>query len=403
MKYKPKSNFSPASLFVLCFFLHITSGFSQHINIGILGNQNPQKLLIEAPHGKYKLKSGHKTLYKLKKDRSILVHFDQGSLTISSEKKNHGRHKNISLIAKKYHFNKAHDKPESKKRSELAVKLIEPKMNARIYQGNLNISAKEKSISLVNRLAMPDYLAGVVEAESGSRALLEYYKSQAVIARTYALKTMDKHESEGFHLCDGVHCQAYKGKSTANPMIQLAINKTKDLVIVDGYGNLISALYSANCGGQTSNSEDVWTNALPYLRSKPDEFCTDQPQARWRKTISWIDFKNFLKEKKLTIPDTLSIDSFAFLQPIRKVNYIIMGQEIPLSTIRFGLNLRSAFFEIKPEGQNLWFSGRGYGHGVGMCQEGAMNMARKGYKFNEIINYYYKGVKIVPMNKLKKK
>jgi stage II sporulation protein D len=396
-----KTRLVPIYLFLFCLHLNHLSVLSQQLDIGILNNQNAQKLLIEASVGKYKVKSGSKTICRLHQKNSILINLSNGFIQVDTEKKNHGLHKEIFIQAKKYKYHQAHDKKDSKKNAELQIKLIEPKLNTRTYQGNVQIVAGEKALKLINRVAMPDYLAGVVEAESGSRAEPEYYKNQAVIARTYALKSLDKHKKEGYHLCDGVHCQAYKGKSTTNPQIQLAVKKTKDLVIVDNKGELISALYSANCGGQTNHSEDVWSSSLPYLRSKPDEFCTDQPQAKWTKTILWTDFKNFLKEKKLTIPDTLSIDSFAFSQPERKVNYIIMGQEIPLTSIRFGLNLRSAFFEIKPEGQSLLFTGRGYGHGVGMCQEGAMNMARKGYRFDEIIRYYYKDVKILPFAKIK--
>jgi stage II sporulation protein D len=385
----------------LFFFLFSIIVSSQPINIGVLNDKNPKKFLIESLAGKYKIKSGRKTVCRLKKDRSVIVTFINGTLNLSNERKDYGLYRDIHIVVK-YNFNQSHSKEKSRKNAELNIRLIDPKLTARTYQGNMSISCNEKKMTIINHIAMPDYLAGVVEAESGSKCEFEYYKNQAVICRTYAINSHDKHQGDGYNLCDGVHCQAYKGKSTTNPLIQKAVAETDNLVIVDNEGRLISALFSANCGGQSNNSEDVWSNPLSYLRSINDSFCTDQPQATWKKTIAFTDFKSFLKEKKLVFPDTLSIDSFAFAQPARKVMYTLNGQEIKLTVIRFGLGLRSTFFEIKPDGKNLIISGRGYGHGVGMCQEGAMNMARKGYKFDAIIKYYYKGVDIVPVGKAKK-
>jgi stage II sporulation protein D len=127
----------------------------------------------------------------------------------------------------------------------------------------------------------------------------------------------------------------------------------------------------------------------------------DQRQAQWKKTIEKDDFIKFLKEKNINISDTIASDSLSFEQETRKINYSVNNQEIKLTTIRNVFNLRSTFFSITTNGKQLNLSGRGYGHGVGMCQEGAMNMARKGYKFDEIIRYYYKDVDIIPVFKLK--
>jgi stage II sporulation protein D len=387
--------------FAFFIFLLNFSTVAQQMNIGILNDKNPQKFLVEPLVGKYIIKSEGKKICKLKKDNALIINYLNGTLNISNEKKDYGLHTSLEIMAKKYKFNKSHDIENSRKNAELNIKLIAPELKARTYQGNIRVIAKEKNIIVSNQIAMPDYLAGVVETESGSKCELEYYKNQAIICRTYATKKEQDHKKDAYDLCDGVHCQAYKGKSTSNPLIQKAVKETNELVIVDKDGKLISAVFSANCGGQTNNSEDVWSSAVTYLKSIKDTYCTDQPQAFWTKKIAFADFKNFLKEKKLNFSDTLSIDSFAFTQPERKIMYTVARQEIKLSTLRLGLGLRSTFFEIKPDGDNLIFSGRGYGHGVGMCQEGAMNMARKGNNFEQIIKYYYKDVNIVPLSKVK--
>lgn len=393
-----------AKTYILLFFLlSFQIVHAQKIDIGLFQHFKTEKLFIEAEAGKYKIRGSGKKLYKLKRDRNIILKYTKGMVSVSNSKKDFGLHSDIEIIARKYNYNKSHSKPNSRKNCELKIKLLEPKHEARTFQGNLAIKIIEKQVELINLLALPDYLAGVVEAESGPSQVLEYYKNQATICRTYALKNAQKHKTEGFHLCDGVHCQAYKGKSSKNPIIQEAVKETKELIIIDKNKELITAVFSANCGGQTNNSEDVWTSALPYLKSITDTFCTDQRQAFWTKKIEFNTWKKFLKEKSLTFEDTLSIDSFAFSQPQRLKNYTINEQEIKLTTIRYNLNLRSTFFSIKPDGEHLLLSGRGYGHGVGMCQEGAMNMAKKGYSFDRIIKYYYTDVEIVPISKLKKK
>jgi stage II sporulation protein D len=270
----------------LALFIEIIS--AQKIDVGLFQHLKTDKLFIEASSGKYKIKGDGKKLYRLKKDRNIILKYANGMISVSNSKKDFGLCTNIQIVALKYNYNKSHDKPNSRRNSELNIKLITPKQDTRTYQGNLKVRVYNKQLEISNQIAMPDYLAGVVEAESGPNEVIEYYKNQATICRTYALKNLEKHKKEGFHLCDGVHCQAYKGKSTKNKIIPEAVKETKDLVIVDNQNQLIEALFSANCGGQTNNSEDVWTSALPYLRSITDSFCTDQRQAFWTKKLNSI-------------------------------------------------------------------------------------------------------------------
>jgi len=372
---------------------------AQKIGIGLFKHLKTDKLFLEAASGKYKLKAHGATFFKLKKDRNIILKYANGMISVSNSKKDYGLYKEVKIIAKKYKYNKSHDNINSRKNSELNIKLLSPQKKVRTYQGNLVIRPINEQLEISNQIALPDYLAGVVDAESGPNEVIEYYKNQVVICRTYALKNAKKHKKEGFNLCDGVHCQAYKGKSNRNPIIQKAVKVTKELVIVDKDKQLITAVFSANCGGQTNNSEDVWTSPLSYLKSITDTFCVDQRQAFWTKKIALQDWKSFLKEKSIAIADTLSIDSFKFIQDKRLKHYIVDNQKLKLTTIRYDLKLRSTFFSIKPDGGHLILSGRGYGHGVGMCQEGAMNMGKKDYRFDKIIKYYYTGVEVVPIKK----
>lgn len=356
---------------------------AQDIKIGIFNDKNIQKILLESAKGKYKLIAAGKKIYTLKGNRAIILNYENDGISLNTAKKEYKSLKNISLRAKK--------------KAIISVKLIEPKQKVRKYKGNLNIIARQNRLSLINKPPFDNYLAGVVEAESGTKADIEYYKAQAIICRTYLLKKWNKHQKDGFNLCDGVHCQAYKGLVTENHIIKKSVKKTKDLVVLDENNRLIEALFSANCGGQTNNSEMLWSR-VPYLRSVKDPYCIDQKQARWDKTIPLTKFISFLRGKGLSIPDTISVNCFAFNQPQRVKYYTINVQKIKLTSLRFALGLRSTFFNIEPKGNKLIFHGRGYGHGVGMCQEGAMNMAKKGHKYDEIIKFYYTGVKIKPIS-----
>ena len=386
-------------LIISCLILQTSiNTYSQSIDIGIFNKKSVKKVFIEANSGKYILKAGNKRIYKLKKQRSVILNNTKSGISVSNIKKDFGLHKSITIIGKQHGFFK---RLFNAKKNILNVKLINPKYKSRLYDNDLIIKSANGKLKIINRVEMQNYLAGVVEAESGSKAEFEYYKNQAVICRTYAIKSKNKHKKEGFNLCDGVHCQAYKGKSIHNNDIIKAVKKTKNLVITDKNDKLITSVFSANCGGQTNNSEDVWTSKISYLRSINDKFCTDQRQATWTKEISVTDWKDFLKTKNFNINDTISSDSLNFKQEKRMKFYTFDNQEIKLTKIRYGLKLRSTFFSITPNADKLVLKGRGYGHGVGMCQEGAMNMAKKGYKFDDIIKFYYTDVKIKKMKHIK--
>ncbi len=358
---------------------------AQDIKIGIFNDKNIQKTLLETAKGKYKIIAEGKKIYTLKGNRAIILNYENDGIRLNAGKKEYKSLKSISV--------------NGKKKSVISLKLIKPKQKARKYKGDLDISVKQNSLKLINKPPFNDYLAGVVEAESGTKAESEYYKTQAIICRTYALQKWEKHKKDGFNLCDGVHCQAYKGLQTENSLIRKSVKKTKKLVILDKDNRLVEALFSANCGGQTNNSEMVWSSVIPYLRSVKDLNCIDQRLAKWEKTIPVSRFISFLNSKGLSVPDTFPPERFKFKQPKRVKYYTINNQKIKLTSIRFGLGLRSTFFDIEAKDNKLVFYGRGYGHGVGMCQEGAMNMAKKGKKYDEIIKFYYTGVKIKPMLK----
>lgn len=268
-----------------------------------------------------------------------------------------------------------------------------PVVKARKYKDDFEITSNGKELTIVNAIDMNNYLSGVVESEGGGGKHLEYYKVQAVLSRTYALKYKDKHKKDGFDLCDRVHCQAYHSMMRFTSKIDSAVIQTTNLVLVDSDSRLIDAYFHANCGGQTCEPQYIWNEEIPYLSSFKDTFCIYTKQAAWQVRVSQERWRKFLVAKyNYPIADSVSMAMiYTFDQTERKAFYLHPIYGIPLRDLREEFNLKSTFFSCYPEGTDVVINGRGFGHGVGMCQEGAMKMARSGIDFTQILRFYFPG------------
>ena len=258
------------------------------------------------------------------------------------------------------------------------------------YSGDLQCFPDMETLVLINTCDIEKYISGVVMAEGGTGRNLEYFKTQAIIARTYMYKYHDKHISDRYNVCDNTHCQAFNGLSSDTLLTEAAL-ETSGLVILDNDSNLIVAAFHSNCGGETSSSADVWLSGQPYLKRVKDPYCINSRSASWQKKISGKDWEEYLRKSGFN-KKVDSYSSLNFVQESRLVDYKTGSFSIPLRTMRLDLNLRSTFFSVFASGDSMILKGRGYGHGVGLCQEGAMAMASKGFNYREIINFYYSGV-----------
>lgn len=267
------------------------------------------------------------------------------------------------------------------------------------YDDHLDVSVEKTSLFLINHVDLENYVAGVVQSEvRGISDRTDFYKVQAIISRTYAICNLHRHSEEGFDLCDGVHCQAYQSRNNT-PLILTATVQTAGEVIVDARDVLIMASFYSNSGGQTANSEDVWNAPVSYLRSVPDTFSLSGKNAYWEKEMPRSEWLNFLhKTYRYDIQNPVMRDSaLTFSQPERKAFF---AGGIPLKNIRRDLKLRSTFFSVRERGGTVTLKGRGYGHGVGLSQEGVVRMMDLGYSVQEAIEYYYTGVSIKNLSEL---
>jgi stage II sporulation protein D len=272
-----------------------------------------------------------------------------------------------------------------------------PGQRERDYDDHLIVQVKGNRLVLVNRVDLEKYVAGVVLSEVGRIEVPEYYKVQDIISRTYALNNLNRHKAEGFHLCDAEHCQVYKNRCTL-PIIRESAALTRGDVIVDSSGALITAAFHSNSGGMTLNSEDVWSQSLPYLKAVNDSFGLVMSKAAWQDTIPLSKWLAYLGNKyHLAWEEEIIGQLIRFEQQERKT-HLLPG--IPLKEIRADWQFRSTWFEIEPQGDFLVFRGKGWGHGVGLSQQGAIRMIEKGFDYQEVIRHYYQGVRIVPHSAL---
>jgi stage II sporulation protein D len=259
----------------------------------------------------------------------------------------------------------------------------------RIFTGDLECSADLGNLLFINVCNIEDYVAGVVMSEGGTGKNEEYFKTQAVIARTYTYKYYDRHIIDRYNLCDNIHCQAYMGHCS-DTLINLATQHTRGLVILAKDSTLVIAAFHSNCGGETTPAEHVWLSGQPYLKRVVDPYCTGSRNARWRKSFSISEWTGYLKKSGFSVSADPS--RLTFSQVTRVPDYHIGEFSIPFRMIRNDLGLRSSFFSVTIDGDSVILHGRGYGHGVGLCQEGAMGMASKGFDFRKIIGFYYSGI-----------
>ncbi|MDP4210229.1 MAG: SpoIID/LytB domain-containing protein [Bacteroidota bacterium] len=368
--------------------LFLTNGvlaFCQTIHVSIFNESPVKRVVVSALKGNYQVIGDSSFVMDLSANDALYLSMSGQKITLHSSSKPVGMFSNIRFEA-------------ADTASVLRINPVSPNLDARQYNDNLIVSVAFKRILLVNEVNIDNYVAGVVESEAGANAEPEFYKAQAVLARTYLFGNTDRHTSEGFQLCDGVHCQAYNGRSARNLSIPTATKATKGMVVAAFDSTFITAVFHANCGGETESASNAWLNGKNYLVPVKDPFCINSPAAHWHKTIPLSQWKTYLKSHGFKLPAGTSPGAFDCSQISRKQFYRIGDDSLPFKQIRTDFQLRSSFFSVIAGTEEVTLKGRGFGHGVGLCQEGAMQMAKIGYKYDEILNYYFKNISIVDVN-----
>ncbi|MBW4563023.1 MAG: SpoIID/LytB domain-containing protein [Mojavia pulchra JT2-VF2] len=313
--------------------------------------------------------------------------------------------------------------------------------SARLYAGKLKLQPNAYgTYSLVNEVPLETYLRGVVPHEIGTNAPVAAVEAQAILARTYVLRNLRRFAVDDYQLCADTHCQVYYGLNGVAPNTDRAIAATRGMVLT--YQNqLVDALYSSTTGGVTASFSDVWNGAdRPYLQPVVDaalniwdlsrqnladesnfrQFINRQQgfnesnwdSFRWRKETSVEDItkglQKFLRAKKSPYSKFKKLEAMAIVK--RSTSGRILELAVKTDIGVFTLHkdeVRSAFlaptstlFYLQPLNKgkpSLWgyaFIGGGLGHGVGLSQTGAQNLAKLGWSNPKILQFYYPGTQI---------
>jgi stage II sporulation protein D len=292
---------------------------------------------------------------------------------------------------------------------------VEPSENGyvfigdRWYRGRTLLTMRSSGITAVNYVDLEEYLYSVVGSEMGGNWPQEALKAQAVAARSYALYKRETNKNPLFDVVDTVASQAYKGLSNETVNTQQAVKATEGEVLSYN-GKIIQAVFHSSSGGHTENVEDVWTRYLPYLRGVPD-YDQGSPAFQWN-----ANFSNDLISQRISgLGRILSITPGRISSTGRAITIKVSGTQgtrvVDADTFRSALGLKSTWFSVTPTyGQvasagtvpslpaSFQLSGRGFGHGLGMSQWGAYNLAQQGYKYKDILSYYYKGTKLAAID-----
>ena len=271
------------------------------------------------------------------------------------------------------------------------------------YRGALDIIVKaDKKFLVVNTIEIEQYIRGVLYHEVSHRWPMEAMKAQAVAARTYALYQMKKNKDDDYDVTGDIYSQVYGGKNSERFRTNIAVKRTLGNILV--YNNkVLPAYFHASCGGHTENAKNIWGENLPPLAGVACSFCALAPHANWKRNFRSQDI-----QEKLSANDYQT-------GPIAEVRVVSRNESGRINNLQFsardgkktlipGIKFRSIIgpntvksnkYEVVMKGYYFDLVGKGWGHGVGMCQWGAHQMAEERYKYDEILFFYYPGAQIV--------
>ena len=297
-------------------------------------------------------------------------------------------------------------------------------VDGRRYVGEIRVVGTDYGLEVIERVPVETYLRGVVPLELGDRSPADSaaIQAQAVTARSYAYTHLADAVDQPYDVTAGVNDQAYGGVDSETPAGDRAVASTAGIVIIYG-GQVVNAPYHSTCGGETAGAEEVWHSPpVPYLRPVSDRipgtdryYCDIAPRFRWTRTLSASDL-NAAVARYLKLYAAVPGGDPGLVRSIAVTNRTASGRVATLNVettlgsftlrgndMRYVLRplggeiLNSTYFSVATERSErglltrLVLDGRGYGHGVGMCQWGAIGRARAGQDFRTILRTYYPG------------
>lgn len=262
------------------------------------------------------------------------------------------------------------------------------------YRGDFDLIIENGRIVPVNLVDMDQYLYSVVPSEIGKKFPDEAVKAQIVTSRSYSYYNAKNSKFKNYDMVDNVNSQVYKGITAEDDKINKLVDSTKNIVMTYK-GEPINAIFHDDSGGYTANVEDVWGgNPIEYLKAVDDSGnVMDSPRRYWTYTIT----KDRLNKIFGVYPQEIEVEKKD--NRIKRIFIRGSGKTVEVTGNEFRkrlgyTNIFSTVFDYNDTGGSFVFSGNGSGHGVGLPQWGAYAQAEKSKKYDQILKYYFTGIKI---------
>ncbi len=260
----------------------------------------------------------------------------------------------------------------------------------------------------VEEVPLEEYVAAVLPPEIGGHAPAAALEAQAVAARSYALARAERHLEDGADLCDGTHCQVFKGLGAATPESRAAAGATAGLVLEQN-GRVIAAPFHAVCGGRTARPRDVWDDEeTPDLEPVDDDACLSASGAVWTFSLARRDVPSLAAT--VGFPEGRLFEIYGH-DPSRRVSMVRFAAPGGASRVVRGFefrkaasglwgwaSVRSTDFDVEESRSAYLLRGRGTGHGAGLCQAGAVARAKRGESRDAILALYNRGARVVRLD-----
>lgn len=276
------------------------------------------------------------------------------------------------------------------------------KVNGLIVPSRIEILPKEnieqEQLSVIASVDIEKYLEVVLASEIPATWPMEALKAQAVASRSYAIQQLSRRQEQSYDVQSTIMDQvfSYSQKEKLTPelkkKIKKAVSSTRGIVLQKKSGNVLEAFYHASCGGHGEEPHNVWKNGV-FFKAKKDHFCKGQPHSFWKKKIPFVVIqKKFRLPRKVIAVNVLSRNQSGRAETIqitdvKKQKVIVSGQDFR-KQLGF-MFLKSTRFRIKKMKDSVLLTGRGFGHGAGLCQWGAKKAAQVGLGYEKILKHYY--------------
>ena len=288
-------------------------------------------------------------------------------------------------------------------------KVADISINGRRFRGEMDIIRTENlKLLVINRLDIEDYINGVLYHEVSHWWPMEVLKAQAIAARTFAIYKSSEAGDKDYDLRSDIYSQVYGGKTSERFRTNKAVEMTAGKILVYKR-EILPAYFHATCGGHTEDASLLWDANIRPLKGRPCRYCGRSPHLHWVKKIPLVSIEERLNKYGYKIRGlgdirTSSRDASGRIKTVSIIDSL--GREkIPANKFRLAVGpnvIRSTNFTVKIKGDKATFNGKGWGHGVGMCQWGAYYMARRGLRAVDILRFYYPGARIVDLKDIVK-